>query len=152
MRERYPVAVLMILADLMKATGKPDPHAVEAERAIGGLLAFPDFGENRPEGATDFNDLHRLRGAEAVRACVERAMAPGGGEEQSHSQDAVARLAALSPIEYDRVRQMESDALGVRVTTLDAEVEKARRKLAGDGNDSQGEAVLFPDIEPWPSR
>lgn len=44
---------------------------------------------------------------------------------------------------------MESEALGVRVTTLDAEVEKARRKLAGDGNDSQGEAVLFPDIEPW---
>ncbi|MGH8629659.1 MAG: hypothetical protein ACREU7_02690, partial [Burkholderiales bacterium] len=63
--------------------------------------------------------------------------------------EAVARLAALSPIEYDRVRQAESDALGVRVTTLDAEVEKARRELAGDGNDSQGEAVLFPEIGPW---
>jgi hypothetical protein len=56
----------------------------------------------------------------------------------------------MKPMDYDRVRQAEADALCVRVTTLDAEVEKARRKLAGDGNDSQGQAVLFPDIEPSP--
>ncbi|MBA2594042.1 MAG: DUF3631 domain-containing protein [Pseudomonadota bacterium] len=146
MRERFPAAVLVILADLVRATGEPDPHAIEAARAIGGRLAVPDFGENGPDGS-DFNDLHRARGAESVRGCVERATSPGGGEDP---QDAVARLATLSPIEYDRVRQTESDALGVRVTTLDAEVEKARRKMVGDGNDSQGEAVLFPEIEPWP--
>jgi putative DNA primase/helicase len=31
--------------------------ATEAARAVGGLLAIPQFGENRLEGATDFNDL-----------------------------------------------------------------------------------------------
>ncbi len=70
----------------------------------------------------------------------------GGGEDP---QLAVARLAALTPIEYDRVRQAESDALGVRVTILDGEIAKVRREIAGDGNDSQGEAVLFQEIEPW---
>jgi len=148
MRERFPAAALVILADLVRATGEPDPHAIEAARAIGGLVAVPDFGENGPGDATDFNDLHRARGAESVRGCVERATSPGGGEDP---QDTVARLASLASIEYDRVRQTESDALGVRVTTLDGEVEKARRKLVGDGNNSsQGDAVLFPDIEPWP--
>jgi putative DNA primase/helicase len=38
----------------------------------------------------------------------------------------------------------------VRVSTLDGAVERARRELAGDGNVSHGEAVLFPDIEPSP--
>ena len=30
---------------------------------------FPDFGENRPEKVTDFNDLHCLKDVEAVMAC-----------------------------------------------------------------------------------
>ncbi len=68
MRERFPGATLMILADLTKAIGEPDPHAIEAARAIGGLVAVPDFGENRPEGLKDFNDLAVHRGMEAVRA------------------------------------------------------------------------------------
>ena len=105
----------------------------------------------------DFWDLWHERGAEAVQSAIASAKAPdieGTTAHSTHEAEDLAvtvrRLAALSPIEYDRVRQAEADALGVRVTTLDAEVEKVRRKLAGDGNDSQGEAVLFPDIEPWP--
>jgi phage/plasmid primase-like uncharacterized protein len=31
--------------------------AKAAARAVGGFVAAPDFGVNRPEGATDFNDL-----------------------------------------------------------------------------------------------
>jgi hypothetical protein len=59
----------------------------------------------------------------------------------------VRRLAALSPIAYDKVRLDEAVRLGVRVTTLDVEVEKARRQLAGDSaGDGQGDAILFPDI------
>ena len=80
MRERYPTAVLVVLADLVKGTGKPHPHAIEAARAVGGLLAVPDFGENRPEGATDFNDLAVLRGREAVQRAIAGAKAPAGGE------------------------------------------------------------------------
>jgi phage/plasmid primase-like uncharacterized protein len=80
MRQRFPAAVLVILADLIKTTGQPDPHAIEAARAMGGLLAVPDFGENRPAGWTDFNDLHRLRGAGAVREAIENAKQPAGDQ------------------------------------------------------------------------
>ncbi|MGH6961537.1 MAG: hypothetical protein ACREE7_13730, partial [Dongiaceae bacterium] len=38
MRDLYPAAVLVVLADLVKATGEPDPHAIEAARAVGGLV------------------------------------------------------------------------------------------------------------------
>ena len=38
----------------------------------------------------------------------------------------IARLAALSPVEYDRCRTAEADALGCRVATLDAMVTRAR--------------------------
>lgn len=40
--------------------------------------------------------------------------------------DAVKRLATLAPVEYDRVRKAEAKALEIRVTTLDALVERAR--------------------------
>jgi phage/plasmid primase-like uncharacterized protein len=73
MRERYPAAALVILADLVKATGQPDFHASEAARAVSGQLAIPDFGGERPDGATDFNDLAALRGMEAVKTAVATA-------------------------------------------------------------------------------
>ena len=73
MHERYPKASLVILADLLKATGAPDSHATEAALATGGLLAIPDFGSTRPAGATDFNDLAAQCSIEAVRDCIESA-------------------------------------------------------------------------------
>ena len=71
MRERYPAARLGILADL--GNGQRDAEA--AARAVGGWLALPDFGPNRPDDATDFNDMAALRGLEAVRRCIEAARA-----------------------------------------------------------------------------
>ena len=128
-RKLAPEGEIIILADNDLNVPR---EAQDAARAVGGLVAVPELNGRK----CDAWDVWTERGAEAMRACVERATSPGGGDDP---QDTVARLAALSPIEYDRVRQTESDALGVRVTTLDAEVEKARRKLAGDGNDTQGD-------------
>lgn len=71
MRERYPAARLVILADL----GNGQKDAEDAARSVGGLVAVPDFGPNRPDDATDFNDLVALRGLEAVRRCIEAARA-----------------------------------------------------------------------------
>jgi putative DNA primase/helicase len=70
MRQRYPAAKLVILADLIKATGEPDPHAEEAAQAIGGLRAIPRFDEPRPEDLKDFNDVAVRHGREAVRAAI----------------------------------------------------------------------------------
>ncbi|MGH8611629.1 MAG: DUF3631 domain-containing protein, partial [Gammaproteobacteria bacterium] len=164
MRDLYPKAALVILADLVKATGEPDPHAIEAARAVGALVAAPDFGEGRPEGATDFNDLALHRDLEAVRVCIEAAVRPAEGpsgdeanESVSSSPDTeeatkvvISRLAALSPIEYDRAREKEATRLGVRVATLDAEVAKARKTATGENDNLQGQAVLFDEPEPWP--
>ena len=74
MRQQYPAAKLVLCADVDKATGTvPDKYAVEAARLVGGYLAIPAFGANRPEGAKDFNDLHQLLGLDAVRACIDAA-------------------------------------------------------------------------------
>jgi putative DNA primase/helicase len=61
MRSKFPNLRLILCAD--DDTGTPgNPGLVkarEAAQAVGGSLAVPDFGNSRPEGATDFNDLHR---------------------------------------------------------------------------------------------
>lgn len=90
MRERYPAAELVILADLVKATGEPDPHAIEAARSVGGKLAIPDFGTDRDPDMTDFNDMMILDGAEAVARAIANASAPARGEPQRDEENAPA--------------------------------------------------------------
>lgn len=57
--------------------------------------------------------------------------------------DAVSRLAALSPIQYDQIRKEEAKKLGVRPTTLDTAVKDVRKGC-------EGEKLPFTDVEPWP--
>lgn len=79
MRTRYPAATVVILADLLKATGEADPKAIEAALSTGALLAVPDFAADRPDGATDFNDMAAHCGLDAVKRAVAAAVHPGGG-------------------------------------------------------------------------
>lgn len=58
----------------------------------------------------------------------------------------IARLAALSPLDYDRERQAVADRLGIRVTTLDAEVAALRPKPEA----AAGRMVDLPAVEAWP--
>jgi putative DNA primase/helicase len=90
MRERYPAAALVILADLVKATGEPDPHAIEAAQSVGGKLAIPDFGTVRPDDAKDINDLAQLCGADAVGRAIAGAIAPGKATHQAEDEAAPA--------------------------------------------------------------
>lgn len=82
-RERYPQAMIVMLADLLKGTDEPDPHAVEAARAVGGKLAIPDFGTDRDPGMTDFNDMVIQCGAEFVKRTISAAMTPAIIESQT---------------------------------------------------------------------
>ena len=72
-REDYPKAHIIIAGDDdRKSEGNPGrTKAIEAAKSISTSFMFPDFGENRPEEATDFNDLYCLNGIEAVRKCFE---------------------------------------------------------------------------------
>lgn len=72
----------------------------------------------------------------------------GAPEADEGCSAAVARLAKLPPLEYDQVREAEAGKLGVRVTTLDAEVAKLRPGGAKD--DAQGREVTFPVFDPHP--
>lgn len=75
LRAKHPTLKIILAADDDVGTpGNPGlTKANEAARAVGGYLAKPDFGSNRPNGATDFNDLHQTIGADAVCACIEAA-------------------------------------------------------------------------------
>ena len=74
-RQKYPKARLTICADDDNATpGNPGlSKARAAAAAVGAAIAVPDFGPDRPDAMTDFNDLHRLHGLDAVREQIARA-------------------------------------------------------------------------------
>lgn len=75
LRTKFPALRLIVCADddAMTAGNPGLSKAGEAAQAVGGLLAVPDFGAQRPGGASDFNDLHRHAGPAAVHACIEAA-------------------------------------------------------------------------------
>lgn len=73
MRERYPAATVILLADLDKNSGQPHPRACTAAQAVEVPLAVPDFGTHRPADAKDFNDLATHQGLDAVRRAIEAA-------------------------------------------------------------------------------
>jgi putative DNA primase/helicase len=65
----------------------------------------------------------------------------GDGDDQAE----LHRLAALPPLEYDRIRRDTADQLGVRTETLDREVTRLRNGAGG------GEGGFFlSDPDPWP--
>jgi putative DNA primase/helicase len=70
MRERYPAATVILLADLDKNSGQPHPRACTAAQAVEVPLAVPDFGTHRPTDAKDFNDLATHQGLDAVRQAI----------------------------------------------------------------------------------
>jgi len=90
MHERYPQAVIVILADLVKATGEPDPHAIEAAKVGAGGTAIPDFGTDRDPDMTDMNDLFILGGPEAVAQAIANATTPARDEHQPGDDEAPA--------------------------------------------------------------
>ena len=75
MRERLPNLPMIICADDDTATeGNPGiTKANHAALASGASVAVPSFGDQRPEGATDFNDMAGLHGLEAVAKVIRGA-------------------------------------------------------------------------------
>src|SRR5262249_54926602 len=67
---------LILCADDDVATdGKPGlMKATEAAHAVMGKLAIPNFGADRPEGVSDFNDMMALCGAEAVARAINESL------------------------------------------------------------------------------
>ena len=74
---KYPAIKIIVAADDDHLTdGNPGmTKATAAAQTVGGFLAVPVFPAGRPEKATDFNDLHQLAGADAVRDGIHAATA-----------------------------------------------------------------------------
>lgn len=74
-RVSFPDRQIIICADDDSETpGNPGlTKATEAANAIAGVVVVPDFGADRPENMTDFNDLMRLRGPDTVTAQIQAA-------------------------------------------------------------------------------
>lgn len=75
LHRKYPTLKLILAADDdWQTAGNPGTtKAMEAAQAVKGLLTIPRFPDQRSGKDTDFNDLHRLAGLDAVRMCIEAA-------------------------------------------------------------------------------
>jgi hypothetical protein len=62
----------------------------------------------------------------------------------------VERLAGLSSMEYERVRESAAKQLEIRVSVLDDLVKAARARLTPEKDKLGGSELEFPTVEPWP--
>lgn len=118
LRAKYPDLQIIVAADDDHlSTGNTGlTKAREAALTVGGKLAIPDFGGDRPDSATDFNDLYQIAGADAVRRCIEGALAtsePSDGWPEPQSL-----IAQIDPEDYpldalpDTVRSAVQEVAG----------------------------------------
>lgn len=120
MRDRYQDAELVLLADLVKSTGLPDPRAVETARAAGGKLAIPDFGPQRDPGDKDFNDLFVKCGAGAVQKAIGSASAPSAHQAEPDAEAWAEPLPLTAKIEPE---PYPVDALPIAIRAAVEEVQ-----------------------------
>lgn len=76
-RSQFPNARIILAADddYLKTPNAGITKGREAAKAIGGILAIPQFTVSpRPEKATDFNDLHQIEDIETVLHQIDSAM------------------------------------------------------------------------------
>ena len=102
LRLASPGRRLIICAD-DDATTCDNPGLTKARAAalaVGASLAVPDFGSSRPDDATDFNDLHRHAGPEAVLASIEREVdvASAGDQDGNAWPEPKPIFAELKPV------------------------------------------------------
>lgn len=99
-RIKYLTATIIVCADDdYRTDGNPGLRlAREAAQAVGGGTAVPVFADPRPEGATDFNDLHCSAGLEAVKRCIQAATAPGGVQAKAKRAAPAVVLSRASEI------------------------------------------------------
>lgn len=75
-RDKYPNACIIICADDdIWTEGNPGrTKGREAAAKVNGLLALPDFGQDRPHGKTDFNDLALYQSLDIIKNLIDTAI------------------------------------------------------------------------------
>lgn len=162
LREKLPDARLIIAADDDHETdGNPGvAKAKVAANAVSGVVAIPLFNRAGGESGTDWNDFCRVAGEEGARKAFIAAIDPPTAERPEivagtlpghtasvEAASEIARMAQLDPIDFDRERKSAAKRLGIRESTLDIEVKKAREIGAARAMEK-----MFPIVELWPDR
>jgi putative DNA primase/helicase len=94
LREAHPAASIIVCADDDHQTpGNPGRTKAEAAaRAVGGVVAVPEFSPERPDNWTDFNDLatspREGEGPDAVRRLLDAARAALGSLQRDETPPA----------------------------------------------------------------
>jgi putative DNA primase/helicase len=123
--EGFPGDVIICADDDCNQPGNPGlTKGREAAIATGARLAVPDFGPRRKANCTDFNDLARERGPEAVRECIGRAVCIETPKKENGK--AADFISAVTPAE-----SAES-------------AESCRTRPCGSRNDRGAEALSTP--------
>jgi len=157
LRSKYPDLKLILCADDDYQTegNTGISKATSAAKVVDGLLAVPDFGDDRPDGATDFNDMAAHCGLEAVSHAIANSLTHSEPDAEKFDIDQLLGLSndklihvlsRLDPLDYDKQRDELSKRLGVRVSTLDEQV-RFRRQDAPDEVDQQ----IVEEISPYES-
>jgi putative DNA primase/helicase len=147
----------------------------KATKEVEGLLAVPEFENNRLDGATDFNDLCRHSGPEAVRGPTEWVEAGiptepvtavslvdasgvtadlGGVDASMDSLRQLVRLLAeakadgllRAAVREEAVARLKSAGIKSPVVMVDAAL--LDHKVSADDT-GQGQRLLLTDPEPW---
>jgi putative DNA primase/helicase len=142
----HPNATAIDLEKLPRVPDEVEARAGEAAEARRVRAAAQSLGADR---SVEYGDARaakseKLRQEDAEHTRIQREPA----QDRMKDEAAIERLAAMSDVEYDRVREAEADRLGVRVLTLDRQRNRAR---AASGESTQaGSSVQFNQVEPWP--
>jgi len=138
--------IVLCADDDVKTSGNPDLAVARAAvQAVGGTVAVPDFGPERPAGATDFNDLFIHRGPEAVcnsiqnaqsafpalDGLVEKTMKDPGHPFQPEVVEQFGRLKTADPARFEALWAELKAQTQCRMTKLD----RFLKEQAANGND-----------------
>src|SRR5262249_18388372 len=102
LRAKFPEVKLVLCADDDAETAA-NPGLIKARAAalaVGGKLAIPDFGRDRPPGATDFNDMAAVYGAEAVTRAIAGAGTPTCNSQSTEWRNPLPLVTKVEPEPY----------------------------------------------------
>jgi putative DNA primase/helicase len=148
LREQFPeIEIVICVDDDHRIAGNPGlTKAKEAAARVDAKIAIPEFGKNRPEKATDFNDMAAHLGLNKVAECLRTATVPKAETKESCDGDSEAKIATLTKLgefAYQKRRVSEAKALGVSVTALDKLVRRCRAEA------KKNAALPHWRVDPW---
>jgi uncharacterized protein (DUF927 family)/phage/plasmid primase-like uncharacterized protein len=109
MRKRYPAALLVLVADLIKDTGEPDNHAVQVAKFVAGRLLVPTFGDDRASGETDVNDMAARFGMNEVQAAIKAVLHGPEPAQEAPQGDAAEPATGAAP--KAQVQRISADSV-----------------------------------------